>query len=92
MSETLYNTSYYPSLLGIIQSWSNPDSLTIIGTKTLYFGLGGGTYEFMQFVNADKRYQVEIREKLNDMKSIERQILFMRATTLISETNKDEKA
>ncbi len=90
MSETLYNTSYYPSLLGIIQSWSNPDSLTIIGTKTLYFGLGGGTYEFMQFVNADKRYQVEIKEKLNDLKSIERQILFMSRASEISDEKNDE--
>ena len=48
----------------------------------------------MQFVNADKRYQVEIREKLNDMKSIERQILFMRrrASLPISEEKNDGNA
>ncbi len=65
MSETLYNTAYYPSLLAIIHSWSHPDSLTIIGTKTLYFGLGGGTYEFMQYLQKPSdirfRYQLEIK-------------------------------
>ena len=39
----------------------------------------------------DKRYQVEIREKLNDMKSIERQILFMKVNSgSISESKNGE--
>ena len=50
MSETLYNTSYYPSLLALIETWSTLNALVIIGTKTLYYGLGGGTYEFTKFL------------------------------------------
>ena len=48
MSETLYNTQYYESLLKCIDYClcSNEDSQIIIGTKTFYYGLGGGYYEF----------------------------------------------
>jgi len=46
MSETLYNTEYYPSLLNVIQNTLNDDGIVIIGSKTYYFGLGGGLYEF----------------------------------------------
>ena len=71
MSETLYNTVYYPSLLAFIDTWSTPESLCIIGTKTFYFGLGGGTFEFTTFLERTA-FSVEIREKINDLKSIER--------------------
>ena len=47
MSEVLYNTAYYPSLLDIVKHCTEgvEDSRVIIGTKTFYFGLGGGKYE-----------------------------------------------
>jgi predicted nicotinamide N-methyase len=46
MSETLYNTSYYESLVSVIDRTLKLDGQIIIGTKTFYFGLGGGFFEF----------------------------------------------
>lgn len=48
MSETLYNINYYDSLVECIDHClkDSPEALVIIGTKTFYFGLGGGYYEF----------------------------------------------
>ena len=40
MSETLYNTEYYPSLLNVIENTLKEDGIVIIGSKTFYFGLG----------------------------------------------------
>lgn len=52
MSETLYNTAYYDSLLAILDHClaRNSEAQIIIGTKTFYFGLGGGYFEFMKYL------------------------------------------
>ena len=50
MSETLYNTAYYDSLLAIIDRALSRTGLVVIGTKTFYFGLGGGQYEFQKYL------------------------------------------
>ena len=55
MSETLYNLDYYPSLFDFIDFCLNEDpaSEVIVGTKTYYFGLGGGFFELEQFLKAN---------------------------------------
>jgi hypothetical protein len=81
MSETLYNTSYYPSLLTYIDAALSPEGgLVVIGTKTFYFGLGGGFFQFKQYLKEQgaSKYCLEVHEKLNDLKSIERMVLFMK--------------
>ena len=52
MSETLYNVNYYESLTKVIDHCLKKDkeSRVIIGTKTFYYGLGGGYFEFMKFI------------------------------------------
>ena len=47
MSETLYNKEYYRGLLSLVKHCLKPDlnSFCLIGSKTFYFGLGGGIYE-----------------------------------------------
>lgn len=78
MSETLYNTAYYDSLLSIINHCLTPEGLVVIGTKTLYFGLGGGLFEFQQhLLRGGNLFTLEVVEKLNDLKSIERMIIHM---------------
>lgn len=49
MCETLYNKEYYPSLLEFIRFCSRPNATILIATKTFYYGLGGGFYDFEQF-------------------------------------------
>ena len=52
MSETLYNTNYYDSLLSFIDFClsKSESSLVIVATKTFYYGLGGGYYEFEKYL------------------------------------------
>ncbi|TNV72927.1 hypothetical protein FGO68_gene11241 [Halteria grandinella] len=81
MSETLYNTSYYDSLVSVIDRTLKFDGQVIIGTKTFYFGLGGGHFEFQRFLSQKKQsgqFHLSVIEKLNDLKSIERMVLLMR--------------
>eukprot|EP00347_Sterkiella_histriomuscorum_P018480 403345358 len=93
MSETLYNTQYYDSLFGFIDSilTQNQESFVLIGTKTFYFGLGGGYYEFQKYIEEkwSSKFKVEVIEKLNDMKSIERLILKMRRVSDMDIVTKD---
>ena len=46
MCETLYNKEYYPSLLNFIKYLAKPNAQILIATKTFYYGLGGGFYDF----------------------------------------------
>ena len=90
MSETLYNVEYYESLLCFISHCLKEDGIVIIGSKTYYYGLGGGYYEFMKFLEKqkDNGYTLEIAEKLNDLKSIERLVIIMKREDKVSNITK----
>ena len=79
MAETFYNVEYYPSLLSAIDFLLKPDSgKVLIATKTFYFGLGGGLFEWQQYVKKEKAdFEVETVLKINDLQSIERCIVKM---------------
>ena len=82
MSETLYNVSYYPTLFNAINLWlsQDPGAQVIIGTKTYYFGLGGGLHELEQFIKANQAeyaFNLETLFAVNDGNSIERRLLKM---------------
>jgi 2-polyprenyl-3-methyl-5-hydroxy-6-metoxy-1,4-benzoquinol methylase len=49
MCETLYNKEYYPSLINFIKYCASENAIVLIATKTFYYGLGGGFYDFEQF-------------------------------------------
>jgi len=80
MSETLYNVEYYPSLFQLINfclNPNNPDACVIAGTKTFYYGLGGGYIELISYLNENPSLGLvcETLHKVNDLKSIERLVL-----------------
>jgi len=57
MCEVLYNKEYYESLLQMIDhclkrpvEGEAESPQVLIGTKTFYYGLGGGFWDFQQFV------------------------------------------
>ena len=83
MSETLYNVDYYASLFDFIDFCLVKDksSEVIVGTKTYYYGLGGGFYELEQFLKSNQKYKLKIETLLaiNDGNSIERRILKLTA-------------
>ena len=76
MSETLYNVSYYPSLFALVTHCLAPSGMVLVGTKTFYYGLGGGQFELIKFLKENHtRLVPQVLMKINDMKSIERVIL-----------------
>jgi predicted nicotinamide N-methyase len=76
MAETLYNKDYYTQLFELVKHCLAPGAVCIIGSKSFYFGLGGGLYELQQFLKArtDLELGLTVEKKLNDMVSIERVI------------------
>ncbi|CDW82488.1 UNKNOWN [Stylonychia lemnae] len=93
MSETLYNINYYDQLVQFIDLClsNEPNSMVLIGTKTFYFGLGGGYFEFQKYLDTNwkGKFRLEVVKKLNDMKSIERLILIMKRQTEIEMISQD---
>ena len=78
MCETLYNIEYYQSLLDFILLVLKKDksSKILLGTKTFYYGIGGGYFDFQQFVEKSQcGLTCKILNKINDMKSIERLVV-----------------
>ncbi|XP_034537750.1 histidine protein methyltransferase 1 homolog [Notolabrus celidotus] len=49
-SETIYNTTYYPTLHQTLHKLLAPDGLIYLATKSHYFGVGGGLHLFETFV------------------------------------------
>ena len=80
MSETLYNPEYYEQLVACIDAALSEEegAEVVIGTKTFYYGVGGGYYEFRKYLEGEGGFTLEVVEKINDMKSIERLILRMK--------------
>ena len=74
MCETLYNQENYQDLVDVINNMLNEDGYVLIGTKTFYFGFGGGYYDFENYFNKNSRLVCSVVEKINDGKSIERLI------------------
>ena len=50
MSEVLYNEVYYQSLFDLVGHVMRPGCAIIIGTKTFYYGLGGGFFAVEKFL------------------------------------------
>ena len=67
----------------------------IIGTKTYYFGLGGGRFELEQFLKQNQsKYQLttQVIATMNDSKSIERMLLHLSPQTVDSGVSGSEDA
>ncbi|CDR95599.1 hypothetical protein, conserved [Babesia bigemina] len=51
-SECLYRTESYPAIAAVLRSFLRPaHGVAFIATKRFYFGLDGGTFEFITFIN-----------------------------------------
>ncbi|XP_030011062.1 histidine protein methyltransferase 1 homolog [Sphaeramia orbicularis] len=58
-SETIYNTSYYPSLHDTLHRLLAPDGLVYLATKSHYFGVGGGLHLFETFVGEKGIFSID---------------------------------
>ncbi|CAG2162737.1 unnamed protein product [Oppiella nova] len=63
-SETLYNCDNYEKLCKVFKSSLTPNGTVYIASKSHYFGVGGGTYSFIDFVEADGRFAAEISHEI----------------------------
>ena len=95
MSETLYNVDYYKSLFDLVDHCLDRNGFVLVGTKTFYFGLGGGQFELEKYLR--ERYAelhltlvTEVLLKINDLKSIERVILRLCYQNSYTEMQVDE--
>ena len=82
MSETLYNEAYYSSLLLLVKHCLKPSACCLVGTKTFYYGLGGGYHSLMNYLQTtrDLSFKCEILHRINNGLSIERLVLKLDAT------------
>ena len=51
-SETVYRTASIPTLVELIESSTHKDTITLIASKSVYFGVGGGVREFSDYVTS----------------------------------------
>lgn len=77
-SETVYEQKNYASLLSLITRSLKPEGKTLIAGKTYYFGVGGGTRSFAQFVADNERLEVESVTLIQA--SVQREILQLQHT------------
>ncbi|XP_065677317.1 histidine protein methyltransferase 1 homolog [Hydra vulgaris] len=55
-SETIYTVEYYPKLLRVLEEQLTPNGVAYFAAKTHYFGVGGGTLNFIQFIRNNSKF------------------------------------
>ncbi|XP_047476591.1 histidine protein methyltransferase 1 homolog [Penaeus chinensis] len=75
-SETIYNTDCYEKLLHVMTSCLKRNGIIILAAKTHYFGVGGGTQQFINFV--EKHDQLDVKSFVANSQGLKREILEMR--------------
>ena len=72
-SETIYSKDNYPKLLALIKGHLKPDGVCLLAAKVYYFGLTGGCYEFIEFVQKDDALEIDEVETIEA--NLQRKIL-----------------
>lgn len=58
-SETIYNKNYYHKILYVLQNNLTDHGIALFAAKSFYFGVGGGIYDFMEFLQRTGSYVIE---------------------------------
>lgn len=56
-SETIYNIEYYPKILRVLTEHLHERGTAYFAAKTHYFGVGGGTLDFTEFLDKNKLFR-----------------------------------
>lgn len=72
-SETIYSKDNYTKLLNLMKNHLNPNGCCYVGAKIYYFGLNGGCFEFIQFVEKDATFNIDVVETIEA--NLQRKIL-----------------
>jgi hypothetical protein len=74
-ADTIYNLNNYESFYKVLKEKLNKPGICFICSKKYYFGVGGGTSQFMDFVNTKGDFEVNVVKEFNDGMSNIRQII-----------------
>jgi hypothetical protein len=77
-ADTIYNTQNYDSFYSILKDHLNNPGICFIASKKFYFGVGGGTNQFIEYINNKGDFSVKVAKEINDGVSNIRQILELR--------------
>jgi len=59
-SETIYSIEYHQRLYNIIKNSLNENGVVYIAAKANYFGCSGSLYQFLDLVEKDKKFSIEV--------------------------------
>ena len=72
--DTLYNNSNYEKIYNLIKNNLNKDGEAYFASKRFYFGVGGGSSEFRQYISDRNEFQIEqvktIKDGINNIRVI----------------------
>lgn len=77
-AETVYNVAHFETLHSIFETYLAEQGMVIIAAKRFYFGVGGGSHAFKEFVQERGLFQVEEEEEIVDGCSNVRDILVLK--------------
>ena len=77
-ADTIYNVENYESFYSVIKDKLNYPGICFVCSKKFYFGVGGGTSQFIDFVVQKGDFCIKIVKEFNDGMSNIRQILEIR--------------
>lgn len=72
-SETIYNMKYYNKIRDFLHEHMASDGIALFAAKTHYFGVGGGTHEFVKFLSENNGFQTDTVLKIDS--GVSREIL-----------------
>lgn len=81
-SETIYSPSSYKKLHDVMASLLKPDGVIYLAAKTCYFGVGGGTKEFEEYVRMEGKFDLHVVKEFSD--GVLREILKLSLKSSIS--------
>ena len=72
--DTLYNNANYEKIYNLIKNNLNKDGEAYFASKRFYFGVGGGSSEFRQYISDRNEFQIEqvktIKDGINNIRVI----------------------
>ena len=72
--DTLYNNQNYEKIYNLIKNYLNKGGEAYFASKRFYFGVGGGSSEFRQFINDRNEFEItqvkQIKDGINNIRVI----------------------
>jgi len=65
-SETIYNVKYYSKIKDLLQNHLSNHGVALFAAKKHYFGVGGGTYDFTEYLRADGTFDISVVKTFDD--------------------------